>query len=399
MAIKSENTALALVIQPTIDTFVTPTQPADLLAISALRPSIQGITIDTDEYTGSVIKNAPSVAGKRFSMSFNVKLRPPGGTIPAANAFLLGRLLQAAKMAEVRTTTAIPASPEAVSAGSTSGATLGVGATGTADLYKGMAIQLRSPGVGLKLQTTAIRSYTAAKVMGLIELLGSTLTGNYQIPPQLSYVRAVDADEPPMLSMQAWFGGDRFDLVNGRVTALQFVIPVSTKTQAAYPEVQITVEADILTTAAQVSPATPVLGAVPFFKDGKMWMAQRQVGASTFTLDLGITGEAPPNPNKVDGSDPSEMVGSVATLSMTRQRYDKSILDTLALADAQANHGFLAQWGSTSGNMVQIVIPDFRFDYQNPDMGGAFVNEQGNLYIDALSKGVCINFPYGVAIP
>ena len=78
---------------------------------------------------------------------------------------------------------------------------------------------------------------------------------------------------------------------------------------------------------------------------------------------------------------------------MTRQKYLKATLDTLALADAQANHPFFAQWGSSAWNMVQIVVPDFRFDYQNPDLGGNLIMENGRLVIDALSRGICINFP------
>lgn len=399
MAFSTETTAFALVIQSALDTFDEPTTPDDLQPISNLRPTIDGITIENDEYTGSVIKNAAGVAGKRVGFQFNIKLRPPGGAdVPSANAFLLGRILQAAKFTELRTTTAVPASAEAVSSGSTTGATLGAGATDTADLYKGLAIQLVALGSTLKAQTTAIRAYASGKVMTLVELLGGSLTGNYQIPKQLSYVRSVDSSEPEVLSMQFWFGGDRFDIVNGKVTGLRLVIPTSTKDQAAYPELEVTVEGDIDDYETEAAPSIPSFGAVPFFKNGKLWVAQKAVGAANFTLDCGITSESPPNPNKVDGSDAAVMVSSTQSISMTRQRYAKDVFDTLSMADAQANHAMLAQWGTTSGGMVQIVVPDFRFDYQSPDLGGNFVNEQGDLYIDALDRGVCINFPYGAVI-
>lgn len=395
MAGKSNNTAVAVAIQSVVDTFSTPTQPADLMPVSNLRLNIEGVTIANDEYTGSPFKNADAVAGKRATLSYNIKLRPPGGVaVPAANAFLLGRVLQAAKMTEVRTATAIPAAAEAGTAGTTSALTLGAGATGTADLYKGMAISLASMGSTYKDRMTAIRSYTALKVATFLQTYGSAITGNYQIPTQIGYMRDVSATDPILLSQQVWLDGHRFNLVNCRVTALQVIIPTSTKDQAAYPEVQVTYDVQIDSHAANATPTVPSLGAVPLYKDGKFWLNNVQLGVQTFTLDMGMQTENPPNPNKVDGVDAAELVGGMSSVSMTRQKYLPSVFDSLTLAEAQGNMGLFAQWGSAAGQMVQIVVPDGRLDFQNPDTGGAILMESGNLMIDALSRGVCINFPY-----
>src|SRR5690606_36047282 len=129
--------------QPTPGTFPTMSS-ADYMPISQLRFQIDGVTIANDEYTGSPVKNGDVVAGKRASMTFNVKLRPPGGAdVPSADAYLPGRLLQAANFSEVRATAPVPSGgKEALASGTTTGATLGTGATATANLYKGMAIQL-----------------------------------------------------------------------------------------------------------------------------------------------------------------------------------------------------------------------------------------------------------------
>lgn len=394
MALKSNNTAVAVAIQVAVDAFTTPTQPTDLIPVSNLSMSIEGVPLANDEYTGSPFKNGDTIAGKRVTLSYTVKLRPPGGSsIPAANAFLLGRLLQAAKMTELRTTTAIPAAPEAVSSGSTTGATLGAGAAATADLYKGMAISLASMGTGYNRAMSAIRSYSAAKVAVFMETFGSSVTGNYQIPPQLGYVRDISSSDPILLSHSVWLGGHRFNLMNCRVTGMTIPVPTSTKDQAAYPEVQVTIDAVISTDADEATPAIPPRGTIPVFKDGDCFLAGARVGSQTFTLDFGLQTENPPNPNKTDGNDAAELVGGTATVQMTRQKYLKATLDTLALADAQGDHAFFAQWGSSAWNMVQITVPDFRFDYQNPDMGGNLIMESGRLVIDALSRGVCITFP------
>jgi hypothetical protein len=394
MALKSNNTAVSVAIQVAVDAFTDPTQPADLIPVSSLSLSIEGVTIANDEYTGSPIKNGDTIAGKRVTLSYNVKLRPPGGTLPSANAFLLGRIFQAAKFTELRTATAIPSSAEAGSSGTSTALTLGAGAAGTADLYKGLAISLASMGSDYKTRMTAIRSYTSGKVATFVEEFGSSVTGNYQIPTQLSYMRDISSADPILLSHEVYIDGHRFDLMNCRVTALQVVVPTSTKDQPAFPEVQVTYDAVISDHADEATPAVPARGAIPLFKDGDCFLSNKRVGSQTFTVDLGLSTENPPNPNKADGNDAAELVGGTATVQMTRQKYLKGTLDTLTLADAQGNHAFFAQWGSTAGNLVQIVVPDFRYDYQNPDLGGNIVMESGRLVIDALSRAIVVNFPY-----
>lgn len=395
MALKSNNTAVAIAIQSVVDTFTTPTQPADLLPVSNLKLDITSVTLANDEYTGSPFKNADSVAGKKVTLGYTVKLRPPGGgAVPAANAFLLGRIFQAAKFTELRTSAAIPAAPEAATAGTTTGATLGAGAAATADLYKGLAISLASMGTTYQQRMTAIRSYLATKAATFVETFGSSVTGNYQIPAQISYQRDVTAADPIILSHQVWIDGHRYDLMNCRITSLQIVVPTSTKDQAAYPEVNVTFDATLSANSAQATPSVTSGGVIPVYKDGDGWLAQTKVGLRTFTLDLGIQTENPPNPNKSDGVDAAEIVGGTATVQMTRQKYLPSVLDTLALADAQSNQSFFAQWGNAAGALVQIVVPDGRLDYQSPDLGGGLVMENGNLLIDVLNRGISINFPY-----
>ena len=392
MALKSNNTAVAIAIQSVVDTFTTPTQPTDLIPVSNCRLDIAGVTIANDEYTGSPFRNADALAGKRVTLSYNVKLRPPSA-LPSANAFLLGRILQAAKFTEVRTATAIPSSAEAVAAGTTTSATLGAGAAATADLYKGLPITLSDNGSSYKERMSSIRAYSAGKVATLPETLGGAPAANYQIPVNLAYFRSISSADPIILSHHLWIDGHRFDLKNCRVSGMSIVVPTSTRDQAAFPELQVTFDAEISANSADATPSVTPLGAIPLFKDGDCWLAGKRIGSQTFTIDLGLQVENPPNPNKTDGVDAAELVGGTATLTMTRQKYLPSYLDTLALADAQAQHAFFAQWGASAGNVVQIVVPDARLNFPNPDLGGAIVLENGDLLIDAYDRGIGIVFP------
>ncbi len=394
MALSSTAVAVSVVKQPTVDTFVDP-GTSGLVPVSNLQFQIEGITIANNEYTGSVFRNADGISGKRVSGSFNIKLRPPGGsTPPSADSYLPGLFLQAAKFSEVITSTAIPASAEATSSGTTTGATLGAGATGTASLYKGMAISLASMGTNYKTRMTAISAYTSGKVATFPETFGSSVSGNYQIPKQLQYVWDVSSTDPTLLSLKIWLDGHRFDLKNVRISGLQFVIPTSTKDQAAYPEIAVNWTADIANNTAEATPAIPALGAVPFFKDGDCWLNKVAIGTQTFTLDMGLSVENPPNPNQPDGSDAAELVGGTARLTMTRQKYLPSVIDPLALADAQSYVNFWAQWGSAAGSLVQLVLCEARVNYSNPDLGGNLIMESGDLMIDPQAKTLSLNFPY-----
>lgn len=395
MAEKSNNTAVAVMIQPAAGTFQTGTD-ADLMPVSSLSFQIAGVTITNDEYTGSIARNGDAVVGKRCTLSYNIKIRPPGGAdVPAANAFLPGRILQAAKLTEVRNIAAIPAAPEALGVGSTvSQAVLGAGAAATANLYKGFPLILSDNGASYPARLTAIRSYTAGKAAELVETLPAIPAANYQIPKFLGYFRSVTSDDPIILSQKVWLGGNRYDLMDIRVTSLQWVVPTSTKEQAAYPELRVTFDAVISDYVTEAAPSIPSLGAVPLFKDGDMHVARARVGSQTFTIDFGLATELPPNPNQKDGNDMAEITASTISVTMQRQHYRKSVFDSLALADAQTQHPMWAQYGRAAGGVVGIVIPDARLNFASPDLGGGLVMESGDLLVDAFDRGVGIYFPY-----
>ena len=114
MADLGNQSAIAIAKQTVVGTRVAPTTN-DLLAVSSLRPNTNTYTIENPEYTGAIHKRGAFVTGKGGSVSFTTTIRGPGGaSVPAADAFILGRLLQAAGFTENRIAAAIPAAPEAV---------------------------------------------------------------------------------------------------------------------------------------------------------------------------------------------------------------------------------------------------------------------------------------------
>jgi len=397
MSRKANEIAFALKMQTAPSAYDSPNTTTDLQPISNLQFSIAGVTVANNEYTGSVHRNGDDLAGKTVSGSFNVYLRPPGGAdVPAADAFPLGRILKAAKFSEVRTTTAIPAAAAALGVGSdATHAVLGTAAGTTDDLYKGMALILSDIATPLYDRLTAVRHYAGtAKSAELMEVLGAPPAANYQIPKQLSFQRDMTQADAPLLSTKLWLGGVRYDLMDFNVSGHRWSLPVSTRDSATQPMLEVSFTATIYAYADEAAPTVPALGPVPLFKDGKFWVAGKAVGGSSMAVDFGLRVAYPPNPNYTDGSEPGELVESKTTVNMDRKAYLKAQFDTLAMADGQAYYGVFAQWGYTGGRMVQIVVPDARFNYQSPQVGQDFITEQGDMWVDALSRNVCLNFPY-----
>lgn len=392
MSLKSRSTVIALITQSVVGTFVDPA--ANLMPVSNLSENVSSVTIANPEYTGSVNQNGDEVAGRNVSYTFDVNLRPPGGAdVPAAGAYLPGILLRNAKMSEVRTTTAIPAAPEALSAGSTTGFTGGAGVTGTLNLYKGKLVRLLGVSTGLA-GLCAIRTNDASKVFTLSETLAGSASGNYQIPKQLSYEASIDSSSPLPISLKVWIDGLRYDLVDSQVTSLALAVPTTTRDSAAIPVMRVTITGTLYGTADEATPSIPALGTTPKFRDGKQFLALKAVGGSGFDLNLGLQTAAAPNPNMATGAEADELVSKQATLTPNLLGYLKAQFDTLAMADAQAQHPFYAAWGSGSGGIVTVHVPDARFSHAGRDIGGQHVMQSPQLFIDVFTQNVVISFPY-----
>lgn len=387
---KARHSAVAVITQAARGTFLDPA--ANLLPVSNLQLDISSVTVANPEYTGSVDVNGDEIVGRSCTISYDVNLRGPGGTVPpAAGAFLIGAFFKNVGMTEVITDTAIPAAPEALTSGSTTGFTGGAGMVATEDLYKGMLVKLA--GVGIRA-LSAIRSNSAAKDVELCETLAAAASGNYQIPPQLAYVNNPSSADPLPLSQKIWIGAKRYDLVDCQVTSLAVAAQTTTSREGSLPVLRISLSAIIQGTADQATPAIPALGPTPKYRDGKQYLAMKAVGGSGFELNFGLQTDAAPNPNMPSGDEGDEITSKQITLTPNLLAYAKADFDALALADAQAYHPFFALWGTGPGQTIGIVVPNARFGHSGEDVSGTHVTQSPPLMVDVMQRNVSIVFPY-----
>jgi len=389
----SNNTVIGLTKEVTPGTFNAPNTTTDLLVVADLKPNIQGLTSDVNEYTGSIHKPGPKVGGATFEISGRALIRGPGGSSPpASDAFVLGRLLQAIGFTETRVTSAVPASPEAVGAGgSTSTVQLGSTATGTADLYNGHAVQIAGLGTSPK-NIAQILDYSAGKVATLGEIAGGALTsGNYQILKQLVYRLA--AATPPSLSASCWVGGRRYDGNGLALSAFKINLPTFSRDRTDYPSIEFTLSGNLDGSADDTAPTPTISLAPPPYKDGKLWVAKTQLGGSSLDIDFQAQIAYPPNPNQITGSESAVLTETKRQVNLSLNQVLAADLDLIAMADAQAYHPIIAQYGLASANYVLLGVPNARFNYFSPDNSGPLVADTGSLYIDDVLDSVLLSFP------
>ncbi len=395
MADLSNNTACAVTVETTSGTFNAPNNSSDLIQLSNVTVAVDGITQTINEYTGSIHKPGAVVLGKTLTVTGRLYMRGPGGsTPPSAGAFVPGRILRAAAFAEVIVGTAIPASAEALAAGTQTQVTLGATPAGTANLYKGMMAQLVGLSSIAARRFTMLRSYSASKVALLAETAGSALnTTNYQIPKQLTYQLSPSADVPT-LSVSIWHGSRRFDGVGMAISSFSITLPAASRANTELPYIDFTLTGDLEANADDTAPSLPVQLSIPAFRDGKLSVAGVNLGGSSVTINFNAQTAFPPNPNKISGNDAPQMASTERTASVVINQVAKATIDLIGLADAQTQHSLLAQWGSVSGNMFGVIITDGRFNYASPDAGAEFISNNFDMLIDGGSKDISIAVPF-----
>lgn len=140
---------------------------------------------DSNEANGSLVGSAPTVIGQPAEVTMRFRLKGAAGSAPySASVKPPHHAILSACGLRGLFTAAVAAA--ALTAGSTTSASLGTGASSTAQAYRGMPLVLSSgPGAG---HTPFITDYTAAKVATLSDTLEALTTSTQAaIPANWTY--------------------------------------------------------------------------------------------------------------------------------------------------------------------------------------------------------------------
>ena len=370
---------------------------ADCIDVSSVSVTPASRTTQDPRYTGSIHRPGDILLGVIHDITFEWLIHGHGaGSVPAANAFIPGRVLQALGFTENRFATAIAA--EAYTSGTTTGMTLGATAVGTTDLYKGLILNSAPIGAA-PLGFAMIKGYTSGKVATFARTRTMAATGNYSIPAQLAYTfTAIEPANPA--SITVWEGdnagsGHRMNFIDCRPTAARIELVTSSLDGGGdgYCKVTATFRGMLSTEANETPPSVSVAIAIPPFLNGQQDIANVQLGGSSVTIDLGVRSGFPPNPNQSSGNDPGLLVETKRTVQYNLNKVGRTVIDWNALAAAQASHPSQFLWGLASGNYIGVMIDAQRFDYQATQEGNDFITTTGSAWIDGIDKAISISFP------
>lgn len=313
--------------------------------------------IQTNEHSASLDGFGSIVGGTAMTLTFRCNLK--GSGTPATPPEI-GKLLKGCGWAETITASAVPASAQAATAGSVNSATGGAGFTATAQLYRGMPLNLAvNPAGGAR---PYIADYTAGKVFSLTHLFGSTLdtSTTLQIPANVLYSPA--SLSLPSLAFQVFEDGKRKTLLGGAGS-------MSLSVQAGGAGmIDFTFQCMFSEESDQSLP-TPTVQATrpPPWKASVMLMNRKAVPLQTFSLADGISPVNPDNPNALEGFDPAVITSRNLTGAINPLARSVAQEDVMTIFRQGTKHILLAEVGSSAGNRVGITVPSALYTDRRPE--------------------------------
>lgn len=387
---KSRVVALAVAIQSVAGTFTTPTS-ADIIPVAPPTNSEDMVSVDDPTATGSIWNSPRVFLGKTATIGATAPLRGPGGvTPPAANAWPLGRVLQAAGYAEVRTAAAITGTAQA--GGSTTSIILAAGASAVDDFYLGMPIQHATIGTAATLKgNSIIVDYNGtSKAATLGETVGSAIiAGNYTIPPNLCYQLGTLASAPPLLSVTVWRDKKRYDYRDVRLTQLTFDMPVANEQNQSYPSIEFQMKGLLAAVTDSTTPAltSAQLSTIAPYRAGKFCLDKVALGhqSNKFQISADVAGAS--NAAATEGQDGYEIMSGNRSIDFDLNQMAVSDFDLETRVTNQTTLSTMSLWGMGQGNRFGSANPEIALNpMNNPGDRNGFVNLTGNAALVGVDK-------------
>jgi hypothetical protein len=297
--------------------------------------------------TGALDNAPPIIGGLKPRIQIRVPLRGSGtaGTAPD-----WAKLLKACAYKQVDTVAAIGA-PTAATAGTTTSITLATPFAPTAQLYRGMPLQLSGDQTG----ETGIIDYTAGRVATLGETLASVATASTlaKIPINTLFVPASDDADITSCTIYLYADGVNWRFV-GCIGTWSLEL-----TTGGIGFLTFDMLGQLVAYSGASVPANwvPSVLQPPRFTNGKCQLNKLLAQSRTLSINAGITTILPDNPEAPEGYDPALPTsratgGSIDPLTNT--------VTTFALFTAfktGIGMSLMARVGVSAGNRFLVVLP------------------------------------------
>jgi hypothetical protein len=351
MALRTRKGTLLAKVEPTAGTDAAPTT-ANAMLVENLRIVPDQSVVQTNELTGSLDPRAPIPTGLRVNVSFDVYIKGSGtaGTAPE-----FGDLFKACGWEEVTQTLVGPTS---AASGTTTTITLPAAATGVAQAYRGMPINLSG---NLAATIAAIADYTAGRVATLTSQFPTTTPSSttlFSIPANTLYRPTSDLSLIPSLTFYGYMDGLLYKVFGARGTfsiALQAGQPgkisfnftgiYGGKSDAAVPAIN------------SFDTTRPPVWKDPDGFSGVMSINRAEAAVRTLGFENGNQLVYPDNPNALEGFDPTEIVSRQMAASLDPLATLIATRDLLADMQAGTQRIVHARYGTVAGNRFMMTMP------------------------------------------
>lgn len=316
------------------------------------------------EFTGSLDEAPGIVGGLRARVTLTAVLRGSGMAGTAPN---FARLLRCCTFQETVTAAPIGA-PTVGTAGTTTTGTLATPFAATAQLYRGMPMEIS----GDRTSLDAVVDYTAGRVASFGRTFATALTGTtaYRVPANVMYGPTSDDSVYKTATIYLYKDGLRWRLT-GFVGSATLTLTTGGIGQMQFQGMaQLAADPDLA--ALPAGALSIVRPTPPRFVNGLCQLNRQTAQLRTLTLNLGVSTTLPDNPEAPEGYDPatavSRAIGGSLDPYMTASTY-VSLFNNFRQGQGMPLQAII---GITPGNRFAITVPSARATQNNPG------NREGN---------------------
>lgn len=316
------------------------------------------------EANGSMVDGAPLIVGQPAEISIKVRVKGAGagttyaaGTKPPHHALLSACGMRGVFSAAV--------SALAITAGTTTSATLGATYAATAQSYRGMPLQLAAGNSSGRL--VHVSDYTAAKVATLTDVFGAALNTSVTaaLPANWTYAGTSPKDASARATDQP--SGTLYIYEDGIVR--KFIgcrgVISDLSGQAARPGFMTFrlmgiyagwADATVPTVSVPQN-AAPVLAMGSTGIDPMFLLNRVELGVSQWALNVGAGLETADDPNTTFGFGIPEIGGRGPMLTCDPLQTLKATRDTIAQIEAGTQYPGVLRFGTVAGNRWSLTLP------------------------------------------
>jgi hypothetical protein len=388
---RSRVVAVGVVKQAVAGVFTAPNNTTDLIGVSAPNNADDIVQAADPTMTGGVFEQPRIFLGRTSTAGGTIPLRGPGALV-AADAWVPGRVLQAAGLAEIRLAAQIQAN---LQAGSTTQAlVLDAAQSAVDDYHVGFPISHANIGAGFQ-QYSLITDYVGAtKAASIMETIvapaGAT---QFTIPACLVYQLGTLAAAPPLLSISVWRDKKRYDYRDCTIQSLGFDLPVANEANQVFPSIDFTCKGVKVAEADDVTPLLPqaILNVpVPALRGGKFMLDRVKLGHASLRAGINADTAAASNANQAAGQDGYTIVSAARTTEFDLNSMNVSDFDIESRIANQTIMTSGTTWGGAAWNRFGFVLPGLVLDPMNPGDRNGFVNLSGNAHVTDIDKSMAM---------